>query len=360
MILFYISGHGFGHVSREEPVMQAVKNLNADIGLAVRTPAIRWFVKEAVPEETIIEEVRIDVGVVQKDSMRMDVKATLEDYAKLIENKEEIIRKEADWCRQHKVKVIVGDIPPLAFDIAEAAGIPSICIANFSWDWIYEEYLDEFPVYSFVVEDIRKSESKCGLCLTTPFSEGLEAFPARKEIGLICRKSQYNKSEARKKAGLPEDKRLALFSFGGFGLEAGSDLKSELPEDMVLVVTQPDYEQEGSIYFSREDFCKRGLKYYDLVRAVDVVITKPGYGIVSECIANETPMMFIEREYFREYAVFERELMYYLRCGKIPTELFYQGWWKEHLQRLFTSNCTVKEINLKGAEEAAGEIMKMC
>ena len=31
-----------------------------------------------------------------------------------------------------------------------------------------------------------------------------------------------------------------------------------------------------------------GLRYEDLVQAVDVVFTKPGYGIISECIANDT------------------------------------------------------------------------
>ena len=41
-----------------------------------------------------------------------------------------------------------------------------------------------------------------------------------------------------------------------------------------------------------------GLRYEDLVRAVDVVLTKPGYGIISECIANDTAMVYTSRGRF--------------------------------------------------------------
>ena len=45
----------------------------------------------------------------------------------------------------------------------------------------------------------------------------------------------------------------------------------------------------------------RGYRYEDLVRAVDVVVTKPGYGIISECIANDTALLYTSRGDFREY-----------------------------------------------------------
>ena len=44
-----------------------------------------------------------------------------------------------------------------------------------------------------------------------------------------------------------------------------------------------------------------GYRYEDLVRAVDVVATKPGYGIISECIANDTALLYTSRGHFAEY-----------------------------------------------------------
>ena len=38
---------------------------------------------------------------------------------------------------------------------AKAAGIPSILIENFTWDWIYENYLDNHPDLSSAIHDLR-------------------------------------------------------------------------------------------------------------------------------------------------------------------------------------------------------------
>jgi UDP-N-acetylglucosamine:LPS N-acetylglucosamine transferase len=39
------------------------------------------------------------------------------------------------------------------------------------------------------------------------------------------------------------------------------------------------------------------------VRAADLVISKPGYGIVSECIAGGTPILYTSRGDFAEYPI---------------------------------------------------------
>ena len=46
-----------------------------------------------------------------------------------------------------------------------------------------------------------------------------------------------------------------------------------------------------------------GLRYEDLVHAVDVVLTKPGYGIIADCVANGTAMLYTSRGRFVEYDV---------------------------------------------------------
>ena len=51
-----------------------------------------------------------------------------------------------------------------------------------------------------------------------------------------------------------------------------------------------------------------GVRYEDLVRAVDVVISKPGYGIISECVANDTALLYTSRGDFIEYDVFVAEM----------------------------------------------------
>ena len=53
----------------------------------------------------------------------------------------------------------------------------------------------------------------------------------------------------------------------------------------------------------------------DLVRAADVVVTKPGYGIISEAIANDAALLYTSRGRFVEYDVLVKEMPRYLRCA---------------------------------------------
>jgi UDP-N-acetylglucosamine:LPS N-acetylglucosamine transferase len=48
--------------------------------------------------------------------------------------------------------------------------------------------------------------------------------------------------------------------------------------------------------------------YVDLLAACDAVITKPGYGIVADLIANRVPALYVSRGGFREEPVLVRAL----------------------------------------------------
>ena len=51
----------------------------------------------------------------------------------------------------------------------------------------------------------------------------------------------------------------------------------------------PTAERKGSfISVNEEAMYDAGVRYEDLVGAAEAVVTKPGYGIISECIANDT------------------------------------------------------------------------
>ena len=68
-----------------------------------------------------------------------------------------IVNRELDFIRKNEIQFILGDIPPIAFEIAHAAGIPGLAMGNFCWDWIYAPYIAEFPEYAYVIENIREA-----------------------------------------------------------------------------------------------------------------------------------------------------------------------------------------------------------
>jgi L-arabinokinase len=104
-----------------------------------------------------------------------------------------------------------------------------------------------------------------------------------------------------------------------------------------VVVTAPDGSpgrDAGVHTVSERQMYGQGLGYEDLVRAVDVVISKPGYGIVSDCIANDTALLYTSRGHFPEYDVLVREMPRVMRCGFLEMDDFRSGRWTDALDRV--------------------------
>jgi L-arabinokinase len=68
-----------------------------------------------------------------------------------------------------------------------------------------------------------------------------------------------------------------------------------------------------------------GLGYEDLVAAADVIVTKPGYGIVSDAIGAGTRLVYTERGDFPEYPILVREMARYLPCAHVSNEELLAG-----------------------------------
>ncbi|MBZ0251973.1 MAG: hypothetical protein K8I02_01420, partial [Candidatus Methylomirabilis sp.] len=96
-----------------------------------------------------------------------------------------------------------------------------------------------------------------------------------------------------------------------------------------------------------------GLSYPDLVRAADAVVTKPGYGIFAECVANRTAMAHTDRGPFAEQRVMVARMHEYLPHAFIPPEDFVRGEWKGPLARLLEAPWPRPERAADGGEAAA-------
>jgi L-arabinokinase len=88
-----------------------------------------------------------------------------------------------------------------------------------------------------------------------------------------------------------------------------------------------------------------------------VVISKPGYGIVSECIANQTAMLYTSRGRFIEYDVFVAEMPRFLRCRFIPQDDLLAGRWTDAISSLLAQPDPPERARVDGAEVAAALIL---
>ena len=107
---------------------------------------------------------------------------------------------------------------------------------------------------------------------------------------------------------------------------------------------------------AESDVYGNGLRYEDLVAACDVVATKPGYGIIAECIANQTAIMYTSRGRFAEYPVLVDQMPRYLRCRYLDHDDLFAGRWRGVLDRIMASPAPPERAATDGADAIARRI----
>jgi len=367
LIVFYTSGHGFGHASRDVEVINALGRLAPGIAVAVRTSAPRWLFDLTFTRDVRFAPLECDTGVVQLDSLSLDEAETMRRAEAFHADLDAKAAAEAAWLREAGATLVVADIPPLACLAAHRAGVPVVALGNFTWDWIYEGYADWIPAGSTLLPRLRDAYSHAQLALRLPMHGGFAPFNAVVDLPFIARRSRRDPAETRARLGLP-DGRLVLLSFGGYGLQR-IDLSTVAGLEGYTVVLTADVtaNRRGNDrsaatslalppnvrLLDERKLYEDGFRYEDLVAAVDVVMTKPGYGIIAECVANDTALVYTSRGHFVEYDVLVREMPRWLRCAFISNEELLAGRWQPSLDAVLTRPAAPERIGVDGAELAA-------
>lgn len=374
MIAFYVSGHGFGHAARVIEIINALHDRRPDLGVHVRTSASRWLFDLTARGAVSLSAAEVDVGVVQIDSLTPDVDATIDAARRFYTTWADRVDNEAAWLGQVQPSLVVADVPPLGLAAAARAGVPSVALGNFTWDWIYEAY-PEWPASArWVIDRIREAHARAVEAWRLPLSGGFAGFRRIRDLPFIARHSHHEPTAVRDALGLPRDTPLVLVSFGGFGLEQ-LPLESVARAGRHVIVTtrtptanesaadegwhqrRVASERAGVVVVDERALYGQGWRYEDLVAAADVVVSKPGYGIISECIANGTALLYTSRGRFAEYDVLVESMPRYLRSAFIRPHELRSGLWTPHLDRLLLQAPPPPGADTSGAAVAASLIL---
>lgn len=368
-IVFYISGHGFGHASRSIEVINAILAKRPETRIGVRTAAPRWLFDLTVKGKVTFSTLETDTGVVQVDALTLDEADSIRRASAFHSDLVTRAASETRVLRELGAGLIVGDIPPLAFAVSASSGIPSIGLGNFTWDWVYADY-PRVRLAPSLLPAIRGAYGKASMALRLPMSGGFESFNNVKDIPFIARHATRTREEVCKILKLPADKPIVLASFGGYGLP-GLDTDALAKFKKYTVVTTanlplgrtrketPAAERKGSyISVNEEAMYDHGVRYEDLVGAAEVVVTKPGYGIISECIANDAAILYTSRGHFPEYDVLVQEMPKYVRNAFIDHDHLFEGTWEKAIDKLLAQPKIKKKPETNGADVAADILLK--
>jgi hypothetical protein len=268
----------------------------------------------------------------------------------------EAVAREAAWIAASGARLVVGDVPPLAFAAAERAGVASLAVANFGWDWILASYAAADPAWEPVVECYRRAYGAAELLLRLPLSGGLPGFRRVQDVPLLVNLSRRERAACRAALGVApgETRRLVLVSFGGLGGPGAGAVDEDLSGYRFVCCDAPPPRRQGE--WLRVD-SSEALPHEDVIHACDAVIGKPGYGTGAEALAHGVRALCLPRPGFPEAAPLFEELSRLGRARWMPRRDFEEGRWRPHLDALFAGPAPRPWPGTGGAEAVAGAVL---
>ncbi len=350
---YYITGHGYGHIVRSVEIIKSILVHDPMATVHIRTTAFEWLFSDVLGETVFLHKSKLDVGVLQKNSFAVDKPATLQANQELLLNKISLINLESDFLRQNQIDIALADIPPLAFEIAEKANILCYAVGNFSWDWIYSDFTVEHPQFHEIIRNIKNAYSKATCLFQLPFSGDMSVFPKSISTPLVARKAQISKEQARKILGLNNYDTVILIALRSQDLEQVNWDNVGRLKNYKFLISSKQIDQPNFVHIPEGT-----LTFTDILNACNLVISKPGYSLLSECIANQIPILYIPRQHFIEDVPLIRALKQDFKSQELDYPSFISGDWQSAIDRLLHSDKKWRPVPSDGADFIIKEILK--
>ena len=328
-IACFITPHGFGHATRMTAVLEALQR---------KIPNLHPQLFSTVPESLFAETLNTfnyhplacDIGLIQKNGLHADLPATITRLQEFLPFENSLLNSLAEKIQG--CSLVLCDIAPLGIAVAGKAGIPSVLIENFTWDWIYQAYLPRHPALQAAIDYLAGQYQQADIHIRTEPVCG--TTKGQLHCGPIFRRIRKQRPEIRQELRC-QDKKLVLISMGGIDLELPFVHQlSALPNTVFLLAGQEKNHRLADNVFllSRNS----GFYHPDLINAADLVVCKSGYSTVAECFQAGVPIVTVGRATFPESALLEQFCARELAGQILGQEEFLSGSWLSRLHTLFS------------------------
>jgi len=336
-IAYFVSSHGFGHATRSTAVMEALIALDPGLDFHIFSTVPTWLFQETLNGNFEYHEIPVDIGLVQKSSLAEDLEGTIHQLDEWLPFSPERIKNLAEMLIQQKCRLVICDIAPLGVAVAEAANIPSLLIENFTWDWIYEGYLNTLDQqYANRLSGHIKYLRQWFDCTTFHIqtSPVCSLIPeANLVTGPVSRRHKEKPEEIRRQLDLSMSGKMVLITMGGIPWDYTSLQSLEkLPETVFLIpgASNQRVRNNNLILLPHHS----GFLHPDLIRSADALIGKVGYSTVAEAYRAGIPFGYIDRPLFRESATMISFIKKKMKGTLISKDLFAGKNWQKTLTEL--------------------------
>jgi L-arabinokinase len=292
----------------------------------------------------------LDAGAIQLNPLAVDAIASLKRYYNTVHcQHDEILRQETEFLLSYNIRLVIADATAIACNAGKKANCKVILLTNFTWDVIYKHMmsydlqLDNNDILNYInmINKCEKDYCYADLYIQLPCTIDVPCGYNPTNVyhaPLLGREYQTSSNTMKQSLNIPFDTKIILLGFGGHAATWSFLTDTCIPADEVngnkwlCLVLGATSENMPSSRFISIDF----LSYIpDYIAMADVVIGKLGYGFVSECIINRTPLVYIKRSYWPEEQPLETYMLNHSPdiALNMPIEDFEIGNWHSYIHQ---------------------------
>lgn len=152
-------------------------------------------------------ECRNDPDVIlTKGQAIVDHEKTRQAFLRWTLSWDDYVDHERTFCLDNGIDLILSDIAPQPFEVAEALAVPSLAVSNFTWDTIFGHLFPDLKEVNLLRDAYRSASFACIL----PFEIGMEHFSRCERVGLVSRRITMSRQEMRRRLGIAQDDFLVF------------------------------------------------------------------------------------------------------------------------------------------------------
>jgi L-arabinokinase len=359
-VLLALTSHGLGHLTRSLAVACEMRDLEPSLELVVATTIDEARVALELPGPFEYHSRGYEPGTLHQTCFELDVAGTREAYVRYLDQRPQRLESERRFLANTGCAALVADIPALPLRVAADLGLPAVGLSNFSWDWLLQPLLEGSAASGAL--SLLASDYACGTChLQLPFGPESSPFPLSEPVPLVCRRARLDRSDVRRRLGLPlrEGRPLVMVCPGGWAADGWPPIEVRDGQAMrLLTIGDLPVSSAGPILALPHEL-PSGLGFPDLVNAADLLLAKPGYGVASECVLHRTPFVGIERPGFRETPVLMGQLSAFGPCAELSLGDFFDGRWTGAIREALDSTAAWVDVAEDGARVVAERILAL-
>lgn len=284
-----ISSHGFGHLAQTAPVLNRLAGLVPGLRLTLRTalPPAKLAQRIAAPFELIAQA--SDFGYRMIDALTIDLAATAAAYRAAHTDFAARIEGETRLLRKLGADAVFANVSYVPLAGAAQAGLPAVALCSLNWADLFAHFFGRAPWAAAIRADMLAAYRAATFLRTTP-GMPMDALDRVVNVGPIAAVGQERRTELREKVGCDDSARLVLVALGG--------IPTRLPLEDWPPLADTHWLVPAEWRVARADVSAiepLGWPFADLLRSVDAVVTKPGYGTFAEAACNGTAVLYQRR-----------------------------------------------------------------